>query len=153
MKLLSDEDKLISGEGPNTNILLTTRRLILERTPRFGGESSSKSFHLEELDSIEKSYESYPWLAIIGGLLLLVSIILFAQNGGSTSGGIFPLIIGGLLILGYFFSRKWGVKFKSSSSTIFIDVEFTGKGIDGFIKDVEKAKKNRLDSYSYKESS
>lgn len=111
MELLSNENTIMEGSGEGSQVTLTDRRLILEWRSTFGGHSNYTSFHLEDLDSIELTYRSHLWMLIIGAVLILLPVFFNIEPAP-------PIIIGVILVIAYFATRKKGAKFNSSSTDL-----------------------------------
>lgn len=142
MDLLSDENKIMEGSGDRAQVTLTNRRLMLESRSIFGGHSNTTSFHLEDLDSVEMAYRSYLWMLIIGGLLILSPVFFGIEPQ-------IPIIVGIILIIAYFATRKKGAKFNSTTATIFIGAKTTAmKDLEEFVQTIEQTKLERLNQYS-----
>lgn len=145
-KLIGEE--VIASSGDDT-IILTNYRIRLHKY------FEVKSIMLEHIAGIEITYTSYPWLSIIGGLVLLGSLI-----GGALSEepGLFGVAILGIVLIGiYYLLRKHSIVISSDgkSSISFITKGMPREKVLDFVNQVEQAivdrKKSHNVTYSSKE--
>lgn len=118
MKLLSDESLII--ESGNRQLVLTNKRIR-----HYEGNSQNSNFTsilLHKISGIEVAYKANFWLLIFGVITL-------------------PIVVGVILIILYFVSRKHVVAISSDGGTV---LTFQTKGmkrafIEEFINEVEEA--------------
>lgn len=140
MELLPGEEILNEGSSNGTKVVLTDRRLIYEAET--WGRATSIMFFLEDLDSVEMTYRSYPLLVVLGLLSLIVG--LFAESSART----ILIIAGLLLVLAFFLLRHKGAKFNSRRTSIFIYAKGDViKHLESFVHAVQQAKDRRLARY------
>jgi hypothetical protein len=118
--------------------ILTNQRVIKVDRTAMGGESSSHSFNLENLDSIQMvatKNNMYLWLAL--------GALVFATIKPLRILSIFIAI--GLLII-YFYSRTKLIKLTSGNSEMFINVSpMAYNQIQEMLFEIQEAKQKRLD--------
>jgi len=143
MNLFEGEQTLTSADG--NAILLTTHR-IRSNNIHGWGQQSTTSIMLEKISSIQANYISYPILLVVAALFVLIGFILgnsYQPNNGAT---VVPIIIGILLIIVYFATRKHICIIASDGGAriVFATSNMKKETLLGFIDDVEKAKAKRV---------
>lgn len=144
MKLLQNEDKLISSNADK--IVLTNQRIMMK--DEIWGKSFKISIFLEDISSIETHYKSYMLFLIIGIILVFAGLAMFKSGGLMAVGG---LIVGGILIALWWFTRKHLVTISSNggSHINFVVEQMSDDKIEDFVTDVQEAKLKRV-NYLFK---
>lgn len=141
MKLLQNEEKLISSNADK--IVLTNQRIML--TDKVWGKSFKISICLENISSIESHYKSNILFLILGIFFTLGGLVMSTQGGGggAAMGG---LVLGGVFIAIWWFTRKHIVTISSNggSHLNFIVENMSNDKIDDFVTTVQEAKIKRV---------
>ncbi|RFP66401.1 hypothetical protein D0N36_03370 [Hymenobacter lapidiphilus] len=144
------ENFLLNGESlitqsPNNVVMLTSHRI------RYNAASSSYahlvSMMLEKVSSCEVRYQSHPGLLILGLLVAGLGSLGFAGNGDTQAMAMAAIVIGLVLVLVYFSTRKHIVSIASDGGS---RIGFETKGmkreaIVAFVNAIEKAKVKRVE--------
>lgn len=134
MKLLPNEEKLLTSNGEK--IVLTNYRIQMDDS--ILGQSYSISIFLENISSIEIKYKNNILFLILGALSAIGG---FA--GGSPELG---LIVGGIFIAIWWFTRKHVVSISSDGGSS-LDFQVSGMKMEqiyDFRYNVELAKQERI---------
>ncbi|MBS1638168.1 MAG: hypothetical protein JST26_19805 [Bacteroidetes bacterium] len=142
--LFDNEDLLVQSD--DKTITLTTHRIRYSEAK--GGIENLISIHLEKISSIEMKYTSKPFLIYFGILALVIGTLL-GKASNQVDVIIISLIIGSILIISYFLSRKHTVVISSDGGSKII---FETKGMKSeahidFINKIEKAKHKLTNKY------
>lgn len=140
MKLLQNEEKLITSD--EDRMILTNYRIT--KRDEIWGKSHKISIFLEDISSIEVHFKSNIVFLIIGILLALAGLVMSSQGGGESSIG--GLVIGGIFVAIWWFSRKHIVSIASNggSSLNILVKGMSDSKIEDFITSVQDAKLNRI---------
>lgn len=140
MKLLPNEEKLITSN--EDRIILTNFRIT--KRDEIWGKSYRISIFLEDISSIEVHFKSNIILLSIGILLILAGGVIGDLGGAESSAG--PLLLGGIFIAVWWFSRKHIVTVSSdggSSLNILVKGMSDAK-IEDFITSIQEVKLKRM---------
>lgn len=140
MKLLPNEEKLITSN--EDRIILTNFRIT--KRDEIWGKSYRISIFLEDISSIEVHFKSNIILLSIGILLILAGGVIGDLGGAESSAG--PLLLGGIFIAIWWFSRKHIVTVSSdggSSLNILVKGMSDAK-IEDFITSIQEVKLKRI---------
>jgi hypothetical protein len=140
MKLLPNEEKLITSN--EDRIILTNFRIT--KRDEIWGKSYRISIFLEDISSIEVHFKSNIILLSIGILLILAGGVIGDLGGAESSAG--PLLLGGIFIAVWWFSRKHIVTVSSdggSSLNILVKGMSDAK-IEDFITSIQEVKLKRI---------
>lgn len=141
--ILFTDEQLIT-ESDNKQITLTSHRV---RFNSFSwGHAHIVSIMLEKISSIEVHYNSWVIVLFLGILSVLAGLVGGAGNQGQIM--VMGLVVGAVLILIYFFTRKHVVTIASDGGA---KINFATAGmkrdvIVDFINKIEKAKNERAKS-------
>jgi hypothetical protein len=146
-QLLSDENLIT--ESDNKEILLTSHRI--RYFSKSWGKTKVISMMLENISSIEVHYSSNIIILAAGCIFILAGLIAGGNDQGDPM--ILGLIVGSLLILSYFITRKHVVTISSDGGTQInlVTGGMKSEVIIGFIDKIEKAKSERFKTVVSKE--
>lgn len=148
IRLLPGEEIVRDVGGPGLSLILTSIRLVQQSSTAWGTRSGSKSFFLENLDSIETKTRTHPRLLIAAIVCLAFSVLIAAQAGRVETLQAFAAIFAVAAFacfLAYFLLRTRVVAFHSHRTDI--DIQAKGRAIDtlpAFIELVERVKADRV---------
>lgn len=140
MKLLQNEEKLQSSNADK--IVLTNQRILMQE--EVWGKSYKISIFLEDISSIETHFKSNTLFLIIGIILAVAGLLLNSTGIEDTSA--IGLIIGGIFIALWWFSRKHLVTIASnggSSLNVFVQ-QMSEEKIEELVTIVQEAKLKRV---------
>lgn len=140
MKLLQNEEKLQSSNADK--IVLTNQRILMQE--EVWGKSYKISIFLEDISSIETHFKSNTLFLIIGIILAVAGLLLNSTGIKDTSA--IGLIIGGIFIALWWFSRKHLVTIASnggSSLNVFVQ-QMSEEKIEELVTIVQEAKLKRV---------
>jgi len=135
------EDEQEITRSDNDIVILTSHRI------RFDDSKHVISIMLEKVSSIEVHYRSWLICLLVGILAAAAGLGIGADNNGQAM--IVGLVLGAVLILAYFLTRKHVISIASDGGTK-INFETRGmkrEAILKFINQIEKAKKDQLLNY------
>jgi len=117
MKQLKDEIEIATVKGENTSVLLTNKRIVAVMGSENSGET--KFIPLDNLDSIAFTSNQYLILLVLGIVIGAYGLIL---NSNHNSDAYLYIVIGVLLLAGWWFTRKVGafIYSLSGNNVIFI---------------------------------
>lgn len=140
MKLLKDETEIASVAGPGVSAKLTSKRVIFESGTANAGEI--RIIPLQCIDSFAVIASQNILLLVLGILVAFVGSILMIQ--GSESGGAGAFLVAGLLIAGWWFTRRIGAFIYSLSgqNEIFVGARANRQAIIDFLNEVQQALSN-----------
>jgi len=120
------------------SVQLTNYRITKEY-----GKSYKLSIFLEKISSIEAAYKSKPYLILIGILLIIIG--LYLANDNIQEFGIFSVIVGIVLIIAYFRTRKNILRVSPDGGT---NLDLAVKGVSNerveeFITNIQRAKQEK----------
>lgn len=141
---LLDGEKIITESG-DKSIVLTNYRL--RRHISGGGHAHIVSIMLGHISNIEVRYKSYLLMLIVGVLLLPIGAMA-ALGTGEPTAGVPVSLLGLILIIIYFVTRKHVISIYADSGR---SIDFATKGLKRdailkFVNQIEDAKLNWLQS-------
>ncbi|MBT2558251.1 hypothetical protein J7E24_10680 [Hymenobacter sp. ISL-91] len=141
---LLDGEALIT-QSPNKVVMLTTHRI------RYNAASSSQAYLvsvlLEKVSSCEVRYQSNPVLLVIGIIAAVLGAMWSTGFNGDRELGFLGFIVGLMLVLVYFSTRRHIVSVASDGG---VRLGFQTKGMKreavvAFVNAIEKAKVERVE--------
>lgn len=128
--LAEGETLLYSAEGDNENLYFTDKRVLYTgKTGLFSQNAKFKDIMFHHISSIEWGTISYPWLLILGTLIVIIGL-------ASMNDATIPLVIVGvILIVIYFVYRKAGIIFITENEKI--PFRFGGDA-EAYVKEITK---------------
>ena len=144
MKFLQNEEEIISSNADK--IVLTNQRIMMK--DEVWGKSFKISIFLEDISSIETHYKSNVLFLIIGAILALAGLSMSATHGGGQM-AVGGLVVGGICIAIWWFSRKHLVTISSDggSHLNFVVEQMSDDKIEDFITNVQEAKLKRVNQF------
>lgn len=141
MKLLSNEEILLTSNSDK--LILTNYRIQMNE--KSWGQSFSIGIFLEDISSIEVKYKSNMIMLLLGILSVLAGFYLSGKNSGDDE-MLAGILIGGLLILIWWYSRKHivSISSKGGAKLNFMVQGMGDEKISDFIHKVSLAKQNRV---------
>lgn len=142
MNLLQNEIKI--GATKDEKIMLTNSRIIQEEL-KFGS-NYHLSIHLEDISSIEMHYKANTKLLIAGIIITLYGLYSILTNPYNKTQGMVITLIGIILLLIWWFTRRFTVSIRSNGGT-GLDCYFEATStntIDEFLNLLEQAKLDRV---------
>lgn len=129
--LVEGETLLYSAEGDNENLYFTDKRVLYTgKTGLFSQNAKFKDIMFHHISSIEWGTISYPWLLILGALIVIIGL-------ASMNDATIPLVIVGvILIVIYFVYRKAGIIFITENEKI--PFRFGGADAEAYVKEITK---------------
>ncbi len=138
MKLLQNEEILVSTN--EDIVLLTNHRITMK--DEVWGKSFKISIFLEDISSVETHYKSNIIFLIIGVILAIGGLLMSAEGDMGVAG----LIVGGIFIALWWFSRKHLVTISSDGGKAlnFAVEQMTDDKIEEFVTKIQEAKLERV---------
>ncbi|HYF31665.1 MAG TPA: hypothetical protein VD993_11140 [Chitinophagaceae bacterium] len=142
MTLLPNEQQLIVSNAGK--IILTNLRIFMKESE--GSGSYIISIFLEKISSVESRHKTNPLLGLIGTLLVIVGLYLYASQPYAGNAPMLFIITGVILIILYYATRKHVVTIASDGGRA---LNFEAGGIseaeiEKFLTDVQDAKLKRI---------
>lgn len=142
MNLFEDE-KILTTTDSNI-VVLTTHRIRSSNSVQWG-QHSTVSIMLEKVSSIQATYNSYPLLLVLAGIMVLGAMILGNQRG-SDSAIALPIVLAIVFVIAYFVTRRH-ICIVASDGGAKLAFETSRMGKDvllRFIDQIEQAKSKRI---------
>ena len=140
MEYLPGEIKAGEFANGRSRLVVTNFRLYKELIS-WRKRAEFFSIPLEKLDGVEKHVLSNPALLVFGLIIAAAGVLLYTN---SPDGSVGLLMLGGVLAITYFVTRKQGVAIYAGKSTIYFRGNDTQ--LEKIIQTVEKSRWERVNS-------
>lgn len=139
MLMLTNEEKLVTSN--QDKVVLTNQRVFMRESQ--WGQSYAISIFLEDISSVETKYKSNIFFIVVAVISIVVGVVLGAKQRVG-------LIVGGIFLLLWWFSRKHIISISSDggSTMNFLVEGMRDEKIEGFIQSVSEAKLKRVNELS-----